>query len=265
MTPTASSRLIALETQLDDKFQNRSALEEYRYFDQRLKKEPDAAMLEDGDLVRFRVNLSAPVYIEPYLAVDHEANASALFPSPSRKPAKRRIVDRRRAKTWKFRKQVGRDPRVVLATDIEQLDPEGVPIGSMRVLLPLHMKQLSEERSLLRTNSKFTVIGKTVRIFKPHPQERDSDEGSGIPDKRNAYVDTPTLHTWLHAIQNAPRELICRSSWNCATEVKKMHKRNARQEKIKKIRWELVKALGHDVRIRRKTGGFLIVPIAIYK
>jgi len=260
VTPTATSRLIALEAELrkDGLIESEGELHK---FEASLKGKSDgereANVLEEGDMVRFKAAVRAPEYIEPYLAVSREATISALFPDPSRGRSKRRTVKRQRKAVGHFRKQVGPNPRLLLTAHPEQA---GSKKNDVTVLMPVRMKQLSEERSLLRTGGLFTVLGKVIRIFSP-VKAAIKERG-----RANAYVDLSTLHTWLQPIRNAPRELICKANLTCETEVETSGGAvgTFRRQAAKKARKGMVRSLKREIRIDRE-GGLIIVPIAIYR
>jgi hypothetical protein len=250
VTPTASSRLIKLEEELGEVIDDKTVSEE-----EEEEEEPNWNSVHDGDMIRFTASVRTPLYVEPYLAISHEATVSALFPNPSRNRAKRQIVQKRREASWKFRRQVGKDPRIVLAVKQAPI----VERHRVDVLMPVHMKQLSEERSLLHTGITFTVVGKVVRFFRAEDPQRDGAE-------KPSYVDLATLHTWLHAIRNAPDELICRASQTCSTKIEEFDEKTgkSRHKAILEARHDMIESLRSETRIG-ETGGFLIIPIAIYE
>jgi hypothetical protein len=122
------------------------------------------------------------------------------------------------------------------------------------------MRQLTEERSLLRTGGVFTIIGKVVRIFSP------SQEAVKTRKRQNAYIDLATLHTWLQPITNAAGELICSSNLSCSTKFEGAEGTigRTRRETIMETRQSMINTLEDEVRIKR-SGGMLLIPIAIYR
>lgn len=259
VTPTAASRLIELEAKLDKQglVKKEKLLHEFRKgpADEH-DVEAEVESLEDGDMVRFKATLRGPAYLDPYLTVTHAATVPALFPKAIRIPTGRALVEARREAAKKFRKQIGKDPRAILGFQPRQ------EIGrrNISVLMPLHMKQLSEERSLLRTGGTFTILGKIVRIFSPEPVARESRK------RTYSYIDTPTLQTWLHPIRRATGELICRANLTCATrvEVSKGATGRSRRNAIDRARRTMIRALRKGTRIGRD-GGALVIPVAIYR
>lgn len=71
--------------------------------------------LTEGQFVIFRTHaLSAPVYLNPYLALRQDRSASTLFPLP-RDESGRAVVRREWRGALRFQEEVGKDPRVVFA------------------------------------------------------------------------------------------------------------------------------------------------------
>jgi len=258
VTPTAASRLIELEKKLHTLLMPERLLHQFRKATE-IKSVKGRAVteLEDGDMVRFRATIHAPRYIEPFLAVSREATVAALLPETTHNRGRRAYIEARRTAVRKFRKQVGSDPRLVLTIHPKQKHSKQRDIT---VMMPVRMRQLTEERSLLRTGGVFTIIGKVVRIFSP-------SQGAVKTRKRqNAYIDLATLHTWLQPITNATGELICSSNLSCSTKLKESEGTTGRTRRkaITGTRRSMINALEDEVRIER-SGGMLLIPIAIFR
>jgi hypothetical protein len=267
VTPTAASEFIELDDLLSphDLVLDQSGSEG-------AEDDGEEDELQEGDFVRFQANsLRPPTYLNPYLAVQQAGTLSALFPMPSHQPAQRAVVERRREASRQFKKQVGEDPRVVFALQMTT----GSETESAKVLLPLKASELTDERSLIKFGGgRFTVVGKVVRIF---PEEGEEGIESGVNGRHGeplAYVDSPTRETWEHPLENAPGELICRTSPKCVREVEE--RRNAqgkvvrtkkvgeeRREAIRRTRQRMLTKLHNQTEIAKE--GTVILPIAIYK
>jgi hypothetical protein len=221
------------------------------------------SQLEEGQFVRFQTHaLRPPIYLNPYLAVRQRETLATLFPLPPRGDPEREKVRLQRAKARRFRKRVGRDPRVVFALrpqnekelNEETLDSEEEE-DHVQYLMPMDAGLLTRERSLIKFGGgDFTVVGKVVRVF---------PEG-GDDNRPAAYVDSPTLETWQQPLARAPLKLLCRTDPECA-EV--LHDRGAGPEQriaaIGEARGKEIEALEEQTRIVKR--GAVILPIAIYK
>lgn len=259
VTPTAASSFVELRSELDAK----DALEDgfMRRFDERVAPpnrdgEPVDA-LEEGDFVSFETKVRPPIYLNPYLAVHYGATLAALFPN-SDDPARNAFAESQRRASRGFRRKVGLDPRIVIAIDRTQVDGE----RRVKYLLPMHVKQLNEERSLLRSGGgTFTVVGKVVRIF----ANETATPGRGEDGDSYNYVDAPTREIWQQPLKAAPPELICRAYVNCANALHGFDSAQGgqRRDLIEKTRQEMLSALTAQTRI--EDVGAVILPIAIYK
>ena len=215
--------------------------------------------LHEGDLVEFHTAaLRPPVYLNPYLAVRQSGTLSALFPMPSSNPERRAAVESWREASLKFTKQVGENPRVVFAIQpLRNSKP-----GNVKYLLPMNVRQLTDERSLLKLGGgDFTVVGKVVRIFPERSERELSSDGIDY-----AYVDSPTRESWERPLEEAPGELICRSNPECASAVRSRQggiHGAARHDLIEEARGRLLAAVREQTEIESK--GAVILPVAIYK
>ena len=254
VTPTTASSFVELEEELKDELEK----EFLRNFHSRITKEREGKKLEDGDFVSFESEIESPLYLSPYLAVHRAATVSALIPMPARATARRRkAVKLRREAAKKFHKQVGKNPRVILTIQPEQ--PDGRE--SAKYLLPIHVRQLNDERSLLRSGGTFTVVGKVVRLF---PRSGSSESGDQRPSDYS-YVDSPTRQIWTHPLKHAPKELICRTNFDCAEAVQGRNgvRGPFRQKLIREARRRMLRELKNGTQI--ESSGAVIIPVAIYK
>jgi hypothetical protein len=261
VTPTAASEFVELNDLLSP-----------REFAVAKFGEDVRGAMREGEFVVFRTHaLRPPIYLNPYLAVKQAGTLSALFPMPSRHPAQRAVVERRREVSRQFKRQVGQDPRVVFALQAQNSEE----VQKAKYLLPMSVGDLADERSLIKFGGgEFTVIGKIVRIF---PGKGTAELKSGVlgrHDEELAYVDSPTRETWEHPLEHAPGELICRTSPRCVREVERRRKPNGegfrpkevgakRQAAIRKTRRRMLKKLHNQTEIGKE--GAVILPIAIYK
>lgn len=221
--------------------------------------------LSEGHFVLFRTRtLRPPTYLNPYLAVRQAGTLSALFPMPSRNPAKRALVEKRRKAALQFHNQVGVNPRVVFA--IQPL-VEGER-GEIKYLLPMNVAQLTDERSLIKYGGgTFTVVGKVVRLYSEVPDCPNGErriQSQRPPNSDYAYIDSPTRETWEHPLAGAPNELVCRTNYACAKAVRKRHLTGEeRRSRIDDARDDILAKLTEQTRIERS--GAVIIPVAIYK
>jgi hypothetical protein len=206
--------------------------------------------LPEGQFVTFKTPaLLSPTYLNPYLASRRPHGLRDLFPPDGRNGAPPHITAERR-EAWKFKSEVGKDPRVVFS-----LHTGRATHGKRFVyLLPMSAELLTEEQSLLaRGGGKFTVVGKLVRSF---PEEGDKQDP--------AYIDSTTLQTWDGALRTAPGELICRTDPRCEETVREFHlRRTGRLKATQAARRRELRALNKQTEIEKR--GAVIIPVAIYK
>jgi hypothetical protein len=261
VTPTAASNFIELEKTLED--DKKIGLEKnfLHHFASRVAPteigQEQEGKVQDGDFVSFEALIKGPGYMDPYLAVSHNAPISALLPQNARSPAGRHLLDRQRTAAKRFAAQIGKDPRGVLTVRATQKSTGSV----VKFLMPIHLKQLSEERSLLRAGGVFTVVGKVVRVFTPPANA--GVQGSEVP--KFAYIDTPTRQTWRDALRGAPGELICRSNLACAGRIEAKGGMTGanRRKLIAETRAGMLRELARETNI--EGDGALIVPVAIFR
>jgi hypothetical protein len=220
--------------------------------------------VEEGEFIRFRAKLHAPSYFAPYLEVHHAATLAALFPSRGREKAKREFAKRQRDAARKFEKQVGRNPRFLLTIKPEQ---NGQSERSVTFLMPVRLRQLNEERSLLLSGGAFTVVGKVTRLFMPWP----TGDETTTHTKHASYIDSLTRELWTQPLVTAPKGLICRASPACARAIEESDLRGyARRVRAERVHSEIEGTRRHMLgALRRETkikhAGAVILPIAIYR
>lgn len=224
--------------------------------------EHEVSNLTEGQFVRFQTHgLRPPIYLNPYLAVRQHETLSTLFPLPPKGEPGRKRVHLQRANAERFSKRVGDDPRVVFALrPLNERELEGKELGKreeenhVQYLMPMDARLLTKERSLIKFGGgEFTVVGKVVRVF---PEDGD--------DNSPAYVDSPTVETWQQPLAAAPLKLLCRTSPECTTTIRRPRATpKKRSEAILKSRGTAIAALEEQTEIPKR--GAVILPIAIYK
>lgn len=194
--------------------------------------------------------LLSPSYLDQYLAVKRPHGVRDLFPPDGGGDAAAHNTSNRWA-AWRFKGELGKDPRVDLAVRVRRPDRP----GSVVYLLPIDGALLTEEQSLLsHGGGTLTIVGKIVRLW-PQPGET-----SVFP----AYVDNATRATWEGPLRSAPGELICRTNPYCKTIVSEGHFRGPRRQRvIEETRRAELRALHLETRIAKR--GAVVLPIAIYK
>ena len=242
VTPTAASNFFTLYTAMKKQHEVRRV--HLSHF------ESAVYSLPEGQFVSFKTPaLLSPIYLNPYLASRRPHGLRDLFPPDGRGGAPPHVTAERRA-AWKFKNEVGKDPRVVFSLHT------GREFHKKRFvyLLPMSAELLTEEQSLLsHGGGKFTVVGKLVRSF---PEEGDTQNW--------AYIDLAALQTWEGALRAAPGELICRTDPRCVANVREHHLRGeGRLGAIKAARQRDLRALNEQTEIEKR--GAVILPIAIYK
>lgn len=241
VTPTAASNFFTLYTAMKKQHEVRrvplSLFESAVY------------SLPEGQFVSFKTPaLLPPIYLNPYLASRRPHGLRDLFPPDRRDRAPHFTVERRAA--WKFKSEVGKDPRIVFSLHAGRESHE----KRFVYLLPMSAELLTEEQSLLSDGGgKFTVVGKLVRSF--------LEEGDA---QKLAYVDWAALQTWEGPLRTAPGALICRTDPRCTATVRRrrLHGK-ARLDAVRATRQRDLRALSEQTAIAKR--GAVILPIAIYK
>ena len=265
VTPTASSSLVELEEDLKHDLNDDNAIETFIHtFSTHISaKEKEDQRVSDGRFVIFRASVRGPIYLNPYLALHNAATASALFPAGRRNREIRTKAKARRKAVIKFERQVGKNPRAIIALQPVQ-HPNGNPHMSLQtvvtLLMPIHLDQLNQDPSLLGSGGQFTVVGKVIRVFRRHAVDKNTPIAH-----RHSYVDYSTLETWLRPLKTAPGELVCRTSYACSTAVEgpSSTTRHERQHWIRQTRLDMLEALKQNTRIHEE--GAVILPVAIYR
>jgi hypothetical protein len=263
VTPTAASGFLELVKELNSAIE-RGYVRDFRHHAKRVSLAGDISgnrKIEEGEFIRFRASLHAPIYFNPYLEVHHAATLAALF--PSRGGTKREFVKRQRKAARRFEEQVGRNPRFLLTIEPAQKESE----RKATYLMPVRLGQLNEERSLLSSGGAFTVVGKVTRLFMPWPT---AGETTAQTDHAS-YIDSLTRELWAHPLASAPKSLICRASPACATAIEESGLRGSAlraraagaHSQIEVIRRHMLNALHRETEI--KHAGAVILPIAIYR
>lgn len=237
----------------------------------KLDKPSNLGQIHEGMLVRFATHsLLSPGYIRPYVVIRQSATLSALFPRASHNEADAAKSKAQRRKAESFVHQVGPDPRLTFAVD----PPPQAGEEALKILLPMHYRGLTEERSLLEkgrdeyTGGRLVVVGKVVRIFRRPSsvpcREREACVDGVVPE----YTDWGTREIWRNPLRQASKYLIDHVSHNC-----EMPRTEA--ELGTRKAWE--RAQGEPLRgrtcfmrkLQRQTElyapGAVILPIAIYK
>ncbi len=123
VTPTAASEFFLL---LEDLKNDENGLETVGLgrFPEEIKN------LEEGQFVTFRTNgLEAPTYMSPYLALRQKTILRTLFPSSQSVPpgdGRRTHLHRQRKRAERFRKRLGKQPRVIFAIKPQNRYERGV-------------------------------------------------------------------------------------------------------------------------------------------
>jgi hypothetical protein len=263
VTPTASSSLVELEEDLEN-LKDENTVETFIHtFSTHISAKENGLRVSDGRFVIFHAAVRAPIYLDPYVALHDAATASALFPVRSRNRVARTRAKARRDAARKFERQVGENPRAVIALQPTQhangKPHEELP-GEVTLLMPIHLDQLNQDPSLLRAGGEFTVVGKVVRVFGKHVVTEKTPIAH-----RHSYVDFSTLEAWQRPLRTAPDGLICRASYACTVAIEGSGHiaRAQRRRWIRHTRQEMLTALKRDTRIDGK--GAVILPVAIYR
>jgi len=242
VTPTAASNFFTLYTAMKKQHEVRRV--PLSYFENAVHSLPE------GQFVSFKTPaLLSPIYLDAYLASRRPHGLRDIFPPNGRHGAPPQVTAERRA-AWKFKSEVGKDPRIVFSLHTGRASHK----KHFVYLLPMSAELLTEEQSLLsHGGGKFTVVGKLVRSF---PEEGDTQKW--------AYIDSTALQTWEAPLRSAPGELICRTEPRCVTYLRKHHLRGKeRLEPIREARRRELRALKEQTEIEKR--GAVILPIAIYK
>jgi hypothetical protein len=212
--------------------------------------------IREGMLVRFVTHeLLSPGYIRPYVVVRQSATLAALFPQASGNPIGAERAEEQRRKAESFAHQVGPDPRITFVVSPHPKDAGDI---SMKVLMPMHYRDLTQERSLLEkgrdqfTGGRLVVFGKVIRVFRRKHGNR--------PD----YTDFATREIWRNPLEQASNFLIGNVSHNCKTP------RIQAQTKASRSNSPSIEGRACFLaKLKRQTTlhapGAVILPIAIYK
>ncbi len=216
----------------------------------------DTKKVREGMLVRFVTHeLLSPGYIRPYVVVRQSATLSALFPQAAGNPIGAERAEEQRRKAESFARQVGPDPRITFVVSPRPKDAGDI---SMKVLMPMHYRDLTQERSLLEkgrdqfTGGRLVVFGKVIRVFR---QERGN---------RPDYTDFATREIWRNPLEQASNFLIEHVSHNCKTP------RAQAQSVVPQASSPVIEGRACFLaKLKRQTAlhapGAVILPIAIYK
>ncbi len=212
--------------------------------------------IREGMLVRFVTHeLLSPGYIRPYVVVRQSATLAALFPQASGNPIGAERAEEQRRKAESFARQVGPDPRITFVVSPRPKEEGDI---SMKVLMPMHYRDLTQERSLLEkgrdqfTGGRLVVFGKVIRVFRKKRGNR--------PD----YTDFATREIWRNPLEQASNFLIEHVSHNCKTP-RIQTRTDAPQSNSPSIEGRAC----FLAKLKRQTAlhapGAVILPIAIYK
>lgn len=216
----------------------------------------NAKTIREGMLVRFVTHeLLSPGYIRPYVVVRQSATLAALFPQAAGNPVGAERAEEQRRKAESFARQVGPDPRI---TFVVSPRPKKVGDISMKVLMPMHYRDLTQERSLLEkgrdqfTGGRLVVFGKVIRVFRKKKGSR--------PD----YTDFATREIWRNPLEQASNFLIENVSHNCKTP-----RIPAQSTAPRSTAHPIEGRACFLAKLKRQTAlhapGAVILPIAIYK
>ncbi|MDX6625975.1 MAG: hypothetical protein QOE56_964 [Solirubrobacterales bacterium] len=177
--------------------------------------------LREGWLVRFATGaLLSPGYIRPYVVVRQSATLAALFPQAAGNQADAERAEIQRRKAESFAKQIGPNPRITFAVAPPRAE-RGAP--SLKVLMPMRYRNLTDERSLLEkgrdqyTGGKLIVIGKVIRIFKQHGKPCEVGDAKCLLELPPEYTDFATQEIWRSPLEQASNYLIEKVSHSCRT------------------------------------------------
>jgi hypothetical protein len=243
VTPTTASSFFALYTAMKKQHEVRRV--PLSHFESAVHSLPE------GQFVSFTTPaLLSPIYLDAYLASRRPHGLREIFPPNGRHGAPPQVTVERRA-AWKFKSEVGKDPRIVFSLHTGHRESHE---KQFVYLLPMSAELLTEEQSLLsHGGGKFTVVGKLVRSF---PEEGDR--------QKRAYIDSAALQTWEAPLRSAPGELICRTEPRCVTYLREHRlRRKERLKPIRAARRRELRALTEQTEIEKR--GAVILPIAIYK
>ena len=217
----------------------------------------DFMKLDEGSFVRFSSrDLRTPIYANSYLVVRQAGTLAALFPAIGASESRRALVRSEREDARNYAHQVGPNPRIVFA-----LTPKDPGDESIKFLLPMHYRQITDERSLIKDGGgRFTVVGKVVRVF-----------GKSDERRRSAYIDSPTRETWTKPLERVPVPLLSRSSRRCEPTAPAVGVGQAVQrdpatsggDEDPTLRSCVESRLNEQTEI--PNGGAVILPVAIYK
>jgi hypothetical protein len=221
-------------------------------------------VFREGMLVRFVTHdLLSPGYIRPYVVVRQSATLAALFPQASGDPIGAKRAQRQREKAESFAHQVGPDPRITFFVSPRPRDKGD---ASLKVLMPMRYRDLTQERSLLEkgrdqyTGGRLVVFGKVIRVFRHETEIPCRNRARRCPE----YTDFATRETWRNPLEQASKFLIEQVSHNCSTP------RSAGAQEKHPSRSPVIKGRACFLaKLKRQTElyapGAVILPIAVYK
>jgi hypothetical protein len=255
VTPSGASLFFDLKRALEEEEEESEGEEgDTHYLEPVDLENPESGVetVGEGHFIEFQASeLLSPAYLDQYLAIKRPHGVRDLFPPDGAGEAAARNTPARWA-TWRFKGELGKDPRVDLAVRVDE--PDGK--GRIVYLLPVDGALLTEEQSLLSHHGgTLTVVGKIIRLW-PDPGKQKV--------KTPVYVDNATRATWEGPVRSAPGELVCRTNPACRTKVAANGIRGPhRQTLIEESRKAELRALHVETRIQRR--GAVVLPIAIYK
>jgi hypothetical protein len=110
----------------------------------------DVENLDEGQFVRFKTHgLRPPIYLNPYLAARQRVTMQALFPQAREKEAPGE-VGRQRQRIKHFRRELGRNPRVIF---------------KLRPLYPAQIEAIGEKRRGEREGQTPRQVGEPAKAF----------------------------------------------------------------------------------------------------
>lgn len=220
----------------------------------------DFERIGEGTFVTFTSHdLRPPIYSNSYLVVRQAGTLKALFPTAGTSELEREQILAQRQSAKSYAHQVGPNPRIVFAltpykTHREEVERRDRKDESIKFLLPVRYRRLTDERSLIKDGGgRFTVVGKLVRMF---------HKRAGYDPKRSSpsYVDSPTRETWTKPLESVPEPLLDYSSRKCTPANTEAAAGGGEEGTLGSC---VLSRLEEQTEI--PNGGAVILPIAIYK